>query len=142
MLTANSLDFEQIKEIVPQRFPFLMLDRIIDLEPGVRIVGIKNLTGNEFFYQGHFAASDNGLIAYVPGGDRAIGRLAWVDRRGQTEFLPPPARLTQSPPASSASPPPSRTPGPLRQKRRRGSLKRTNNRVATRLQVFSWSGWT
>lgn len=48
------LDFEQIKDIIPQRFPFLMLDRIIELEPGVRAVGLKNLTGNEWFYQGHF----------------------------------------------------------------------------------------
>lgn len=50
------LDFEQIKQIIPQRFPFLMLDRIIELEPGVRAVGLKNLTGNEWFYQGHFPA--------------------------------------------------------------------------------------
>ena len=48
------LDFEQIKQIIPQRFPFLMLDRIVEIEPGVRVVGIKNLTGNEWFYQGHF----------------------------------------------------------------------------------------
>lgn len=48
------LDFEQLKQIVPQRFPFLMLDRVVDIEPGVRAVGIKNLTGNEWFYQGHF----------------------------------------------------------------------------------------
>lgn len=48
------LDFEQIKQIIPQRFPFLMLDRVIELEPGVRVVGLKNLTGNEWFYQGHF----------------------------------------------------------------------------------------
>jgi 3-hydroxyacyl-[acyl-carrier-protein] dehydratase len=50
----QQLDFEQIKEIIPQRFPFLMLDRAIEIEPGVRVVGIKNLTGNEWFYQGHF----------------------------------------------------------------------------------------
>jgi len=50
----QQLDFEQIKEIIPQRFPFLMLDRVIELEPGVRAVGLKNLTGNEWFYQGHF----------------------------------------------------------------------------------------
>ena len=43
-----------------------------------------------FFGQAHFGASDNGLVAYVPGGDRAIGRLAWIDRQGHTEFLPPP----------------------------------------------------
>ena len=48
------LDFEQIKQIIPQRFPFLMLDRVVDIEPGVRVVGLKNLTGNEWFYQGHF----------------------------------------------------------------------------------------
>ena len=48
------LDFEQIKQIIPQRFPFLMLDRVIELEPGVRAIGLKNLTGNEWFYQGHF----------------------------------------------------------------------------------------
>ncbi len=48
------LDFEQIKAIIPQRFPFLMLDRIVEIQPGVRIVGVKNLTGNEWFYQGHF----------------------------------------------------------------------------------------
>ena len=48
------LDFEQIKRIIPQRFPFLMLDRVVEIEPGVRLVGIKNLTANEWFYQGHF----------------------------------------------------------------------------------------
>ena len=50
----RTLDFEAIKRIIPQRFPFLMLDRIVELEPGVRTVGLKNLTGNEWFYQGHF----------------------------------------------------------------------------------------
>ena len=48
------LDFEAVKRIIPQRFPFLMLDRVVALEPGVRAVGVKNLTGNEWFYQGHF----------------------------------------------------------------------------------------
>ena len=48
------LDLEAIKHIIPQRFPFLMLDRIVELDPGVRTVGLKNLSGNEWFYQGHF----------------------------------------------------------------------------------------
>ncbi len=52
--TALQLNFEEIKQIIPQRFPFLMLDRIIEVTPGVRAVGLKNLTGNEWFYQGHF----------------------------------------------------------------------------------------
>jgi len=50
----TKLTFEQIKEIIPQRFPFIMLDRVVELEPGTRAIGIKNLTGNEWFYQGHF----------------------------------------------------------------------------------------
>src|SRR3989338_5827263 len=53
-VVTQQLDFEQIKAIIPQRFPFLMLDRVVELEPGVRVVGLKNLTGNEWFYQGHF----------------------------------------------------------------------------------------
>ena len=52
--SVRQLDFEDIKRIIPQRFPFLMLDRITEIEPGVRAVGLKNLTGNEWFYQGHF----------------------------------------------------------------------------------------
>lgn len=50
----TQLEFEQVKAIIPQRFPFLMLDRVIELEPGVRAVGLKNLSGNEWFFQGHF----------------------------------------------------------------------------------------
>jgi len=52
--TAKTLNSEQIKRIIPQRFPFLMLDRITMAEPGVRVVGVKNLSANEWFYQGHF----------------------------------------------------------------------------------------
>jgi len=48
------LNFEQIKALLPQRFPFLMLDRITEYEEDKRIVGIKNITGNEIFFQGHF----------------------------------------------------------------------------------------
>ena len=51
---ATTLDFEQIKGIIPQRFPFLMIDRVIEAVPSKRVVAIKNLTGNEWFYQGHF----------------------------------------------------------------------------------------
>ena len=54
VVVPAQLDFEQIKQIIPQRFPFLMLDRVVEIEPGVRVVGLKNLTGNEWFYQGHF----------------------------------------------------------------------------------------
>ena len=48
------LDIKQIQEILLHRYPFLFVDRIIEMEEGKRIVGIKNVTGNEAFFQGHF----------------------------------------------------------------------------------------
>lgn len=48
------LDINEIKEILPHRYPFLLVDRIIELEPGVKVVGIKNVTANEEFFNGHF----------------------------------------------------------------------------------------
>lgn len=48
------LDIKQIQEIIPHRYPFLLIDRIIELEPKHRAVGIKNVTINEPFFQGHF----------------------------------------------------------------------------------------
>lgn len=43
-----------IRELIPHRYPFLLVDRIEELEPGVRGVGIKNVTQNEPFFEGHF----------------------------------------------------------------------------------------
>lgn len=48
------LDIDGIKAIIPHRNPFLLVDRIEELEPGVRAVGIKNVTANEDFFAGHF----------------------------------------------------------------------------------------
>ncbi|MEA3321211.1 MAG: 3-hydroxyacyl-ACP dehydratase FabZ [Bacillota bacterium] len=48
------LDINQIKEIIPHRYPFLLVDRIIELEEGQRAIGIKNVTTNEEFFNGHF----------------------------------------------------------------------------------------
>ena len=48
------LDIEAIKQILPHRYPFLLVDRILALEPGKRAVGLKNITVNEPFFQGHF----------------------------------------------------------------------------------------
>ena len=52
-MTVN-LDINEIMKIIPHRYPFLMVDRIIELIHGERAVGIKNLTINEPFYTGHF----------------------------------------------------------------------------------------
>jgi len=48
------LNLEQIKAILPQRYPFLFLDKVIALEPGKSCTGVKSVTGNEAFFQGHF----------------------------------------------------------------------------------------
>ncbi len=48
------MDNAAIQRILPHRFPILMVDAIIELEPGVRAVGVKNVTANEPFFQGHF----------------------------------------------------------------------------------------
>ncbi|MGI8788998.1 MAG: 3-hydroxyacyl-ACP dehydratase FabZ [Pyrinomonadaceae bacterium] len=48
------LDSRAIQEILPHRFPFLLVDKIVELEPRTRIVGIKQVTFNEHFFQGHF----------------------------------------------------------------------------------------
>ena len=48
------LDVRDILKSIPHRFPFLLVDRILEMEPGKRIVGIKNITMNENFFQGHF----------------------------------------------------------------------------------------
>ncbi|MBW3625003.1 MAG: 3-hydroxyacyl-ACP dehydratase FabZ [Armatimonadetes bacterium] len=48
------LTIDQICEILPHRYPFLLVDRILELEPGKRAVGLKNVSANEEFFQGHF----------------------------------------------------------------------------------------
>ncbi|MEX2468622.1 MAG: 3-hydroxyacyl-ACP dehydratase FabZ [Pseudohongiellaceae bacterium] len=48
------LDVEEIKEYLPQRYPFLLVDRVLEMELGKSIVAIKNVTVNEPFFQGHF----------------------------------------------------------------------------------------
>jgi UDP-3-O-[3-hydroxymyristoyl] N-acetylglucosamine deacetylase/3-hydroxyacyl-[acyl-carrier-protein] dehydratase len=48
------VDIQKIMEYLPHRYPMLLIDRIIDFEPGKRIVGIKNVTINEPFFQGHY----------------------------------------------------------------------------------------
>jgi len=50
----NTLNLNEIKAILPHRHPFLLVDRIDDYEPGVRAVGIKNVTYGESYFVGHF----------------------------------------------------------------------------------------
>lgn len=48
------LESQEIQKIIPHRYPFLLVDRILELEDGKRGVGLKNVSGNEPFFQGHF----------------------------------------------------------------------------------------
>lgn len=48
------LDIREIQEILPHRYPFLLIDKVLEMEPNKRIVAIKNVTINEPFFQGHF----------------------------------------------------------------------------------------
>lgn len=48
------MNINEIMKYLPHRYPFLLVDRIVDLQPGVSITGIKNVTMNEPFFQGHF----------------------------------------------------------------------------------------
>ena len=48
------MDIEAIREFLPHRYPMLLVDRILELEPGKRAVGLKNVTINEDFFNGHF----------------------------------------------------------------------------------------
>jgi 3-hydroxyacyl-[acyl-carrier-protein] dehydratase len=51
------LDINQIVNLIPQRYPFIMIDRIVELDPWKRAVGIKNISMNEAYFQGHFPES-------------------------------------------------------------------------------------
>ncbi len=51
---STVLGIEDIMKVLPHRYPFLLVDRILEIEPGKRIVGLKNVTINEPFFQGHF----------------------------------------------------------------------------------------
>jgi UDP-3-O-[3-hydroxymyristoyl] N-acetylglucosamine deacetylase / 3-hydroxyacyl-[acyl-carrier-protein] dehydratase len=53
-MPGSSLDVRGIMSIIPHRYPFLLVDRILELESGKRAVAIKNVTANEAFFQGHF----------------------------------------------------------------------------------------
>ncbi len=50
----KSLDIDKIKEMLPHRHPMLLIDKVTDLEDGKKVVAVKNVTINDWFFQGHF----------------------------------------------------------------------------------------
>jgi 3-hydroxyacyl-[acyl-carrier-protein] dehydratase len=49
------ISFDEITRLIPHRYPFLFVDRVLELDAGKRIRCLKNVTGNEYFFPGHFA---------------------------------------------------------------------------------------
>ncbi|NMC27070.1 MAG: 3-hydroxyacyl-ACP dehydratase FabZ [Syntrophomonadaceae bacterium] len=89
------MDIYEIMKVLPHRYPFLLVDRILELEPGKRALGIKNLTVNEPFFTGHFperpifpgvlmveAMAQVGACALFGGGNYQgqLGFLAGIDK--------------------------------------------------------------
>jgi beta-hydroxyacyl-ACP dehydratase FabZ len=71
------LTYEDIIKILPHRYPFLLVDRVVELTLGERVVGIKNVTANEPFFEGHFP--DNPImpgVLIIEGMAQAGGVLA------------------------------------------------------------------
>ncbi len=52
--TAATADVMRIMDMIPHRYPFLLIDRVVDIQPDIGAVGIKNVSINESFFQGHF----------------------------------------------------------------------------------------
>jgi 3-hydroxyacyl-[acyl-carrier-protein] dehydratase len=82
-LSEYLLDIDQIRDMLPHRYPFLLVDRVVECVPGEHLTAIKNVTINEPFFQGHFPqkpvmpgvliiealAQASGLLAFITAGD-------------------------------------------------------------------------
>lgn len=53
-MSSNTLDIHEVLKYLPHRYPFLLIDRVLDFVPGESLVGLKNVTFNEPFFPGHF----------------------------------------------------------------------------------------
>jgi UDP-3-O-[3-hydroxymyristoyl] N-acetylglucosamine deacetylase/3-hydroxyacyl-[acyl-carrier-protein] dehydratase len=96
------LDSQAIEKILPHRYPFLLVDRIVDLIPGERVIGLKNVTMNEPFFTGHFpghpimpgvliveAMAQTGAILILDSIEEAEKKLAYFMSIDQVKFRKP-----------------------------------------------------
>ncbi len=97
------LDINEIMKILPHRYPFLMVDRIIEVEQGKRCVGVKNVTINEPFFPGHFPghpvmpgvliieamAQVAGIMAYLASAESARDKVTYFMAIDNARFRKP-----------------------------------------------------
>lgn len=84
------LNIDQIKQIIPHRYPFLLVDTILELEAGKRAVGVKNVTANESFFQGHFPeypVMPGVLIVEAMAQVGAVALLSAEENKGRLAFF-------------------------------------------------------
>ncbi|RKN78857.1 3-hydroxyacyl-ACP dehydratase FabZ [Paenibacillus ginsengarvi] len=84
------MDITQIQETIPHRYPFLLVDRILEIQEGVRAVGLKNVTINEPFFNGHFPGypvMPGVLIAEALAQVAAVAMLSSEGNRGKIGLL-------------------------------------------------------
>ena len=99
----TAYDIQKIMEFLPHRYPFLLVDRVIELVPGDKIIALKNVTINEPFFQGHFPgqpvmpgvliieamAQVGGLLAYESSLDDKHGLLIYFMGMDKVRFRKP-----------------------------------------------------
>ena len=86
----SALTIQEIKEIIPHRYPMLLVDRVEELEEGKRVVAKKNVTINEPFFQGHFPhepVMPGVLIVEAMAQAGAVALLSLEDFRGKTSYF-------------------------------------------------------
>ncbi|MEG9296071.1 3-hydroxyacyl-ACP dehydratase FabZ [Mangrovibacillus sp. Mu-81] len=84
------LDINEIKDIIPHRYPFLLVDRILEVEEGKKAIGIKNVTANEEFFNGHFPdypVMPGVLIVEALAQVGAVAMLKKEENRGRLAFF-------------------------------------------------------
>lgn len=84
------MDIQEIKETIPHRYPFLLVDKVTEVEEGKRVVGYKNVTINEPFFQGHFPdypVMPGVLIIEALAQVGAVAMLGMEENKGKIGFL-------------------------------------------------------
>ncbi len=84
------MDINEIKNTIPHRYPFLLVDKVLEVEEGQRVVALKNVSVNEPFFQGHFPdypVMPGVLIVEALAQTGAIAMLGKEENRGKIGFL-------------------------------------------------------